>query len=483
MRPSYPRSRRVAYKLSKFLICPRIDLDKLPKTLTCKQWAKRYRTMNPAPKHLAEPMQSRQLLTLDTLALLILVPAHILGQDDYLSVIALLAYLMIALWFPLPETVQLLNSSFRYRITFILRYALILTIAASTVLLPTLRNVMERFVAPIEADGFSPAYSMLSDSALQTEIGLAYLANGNNPYEERYEDTPLRFYQWLDMDALDWHDPAYDYFVYLPGNLLLSYPLYDLSERLSFPYDQRITYLLFYVVLLFVLPQLAKKPIYKLAYVAAVALNPLLTQAVVLGMNDVVVFLALTLAILFLIQQKWGWSFLFMGIACALKQYAWFIAPFYLLYVWQASQPNKQLARIATAVGMIGGIMFVTAVPFIIWNPQAIYTDVLAFPAGRAELLYPIRGFTVGRLLMGAGIIPTFVSPFPFQLLQAVIGLPVLVALLIFQYRRDLAAMIVAAALFVFCIGFLSRFFHHNYVGVVTALATIGVLLDWHDTK
>ncbi len=55
--------------------------------------------------------------------------------------------------------------------------------------------------------------------------------------------------------------------------------------------------------------------------------------------------------------------------------------------------------------------------------------------------------------------------------------------LLWFQYKRNLAAMIVAAALFVFCIGFLSRFFHHNYVGFVTALATMGVLLDWHDTE
>ncbi|MBK8935544.1 MAG: DUF2029 domain-containing protein [Chloroflexi bacterium] len=439
--------------------------------------------MNSDPIRLAKPLRVRQLLTLDILALLILVPAHILGRDDYLSVIALLTYLIIALWLPLPEIAQVLIPSVKYRISFILRYALILTIATSAVLLPTLNNVLERFITPIEADGFSPAYSTLSDSALQTELGLANLASGANPYEERYEDTPLRFFQWLDAEDLDWHDPAYEYFVYLPANLLLSYPFYDLSAHLSFPYDQRIIFLLFYVILLFVLPQLVQKPIYKLTLVAAVALNPLLTEAVVLGMNDIVVFLALTLAILFLNRQRWGWSFLFMGLACALKQYAWFIAPFYLLYVWQASQPDKRLPQLATAVGVIGGVLAVTAVPFIIWNPQAFYTDVLAFPAGRANLLYPIRGFTVGRLLMGAGIIPTFVSPFPFQLLQAIIGLPAMAALLMFQYKRNLAAMIVAASLFVFCIGFLSRFFHHNYVGIVTSLATLGILLDWHDTE
>lgn len=439
--------------------------------------------MNSNPVSLANHMRSHPLLTLDTLALLILVPAHILGKDDYLSVIALLIYLPIALWLPLPETPQALNSHIKFRLSFTLRYALIMILAASTVLIPSLQNILERFTTPVEADGFSPAYSTLSDSALQTELALGYLANGANPYEERYENTPLRFYQWVDMDDLDWHDPAYDYFVYLPGNLLLSFPFYDLSQRLSLPYDQRLIFLLFYIILLFVLPHLAQKPIYKLTFVIAVALNPLLTEAVILGMNDIVVFLTLVLAILFLNRQKWGWSFLFMGLACALKQYAWFIAPFYLLYIWQASQPDKRLLRLVTAVMVIGGILLVTAVPFILWNPQTFYMDVFAFPAGRAELLYPIRGFTVGRLLMGAGIVPTFISPFPFQSLQAVIGLPILIALLLFQYKRDLAAMVVAAALFIFCIGFLSRFFHHNYVGVVTALSTMGILLDWHNKE
>ena len=113
--------------------------------------------MNSDPIRLAKPLRVRQLLTLDILALLILVPAHILGRDDYLSVIALLTYLIIALWLPLPEIAQVLIPSVKYRISFILRYALILTIATSAVLLPTLNNVLERFITPIEADGFSPA--------------------------------------------------------------------------------------------------------------------------------------------------------------------------------------------------------------------------------------------------------------------------------------------------------------------------------------
>ena len=52
-----------------------------------------------------------------------------------------------------------------------------------------------------------------------------------------------------------------------------------------------------------------------------------------------------------------------------------------------------------------------------------------------------------------------------------------------FQYKRNLAAMIVAASLVVGWIGVLSRFFHHNYVGIVTSLATVGIRLEWKDKE
>jgi hypothetical protein len=209
-------------------------------------------------------------------------------------------------------------------------------------------------------------------------------------------------------------------------------------------------------------------------------LNPLFTEPVILGMNDVAPFLGIVLAIWALQQKHFLRAALFMGIACAIKQYAWFIIPFFLLYIWQQSGPNEKMRHLFMTAGLIGGIVFLTALPFAIWDFNAFYTDTFAFPAGRAEYLYPIRGFTIGRLLMGAGIIPTFVSPFPFQWLQLLVGLPVLGGMLWYQSGRGVGGMLFAAALFIFVFGFLSRFFHHNYVGVVLALATLGVMLDLH---
>lgn len=417
-------------------------------------------------------------VTLDVLLLLLLVPAHVGGRDAYLAVVALLAYVLLALWLPLPATRQEITSTLRNRLAFSGRYGLLLVIATGVVIVPTVTNVLERATTPVEADGFSPAYRTLSDSAMQTELALAYLAGGLNPYEQRYEDTPLRFYQWQDVEEPGWKDPAFEYFVYLPGNLLLSLPFYGGAARMGVLYDQRIVYLLFYIVLLLVLPQLVSVPACSLALVTAVGLNPLFTQTVVLGMNDAAVFLGLVLVILALTRRRFLWAAFFLGIAGALKQYAWFMVPFFLLYVWQETPASRRWRQVAVSAGLAGGIVLLVILPFFLWNPQAFYTDTFAFPAGRAALLYPVRGFTIGRLLMGAGIIPSFVAPFPFQLLQALFGLPLLLLLLRYQYGRGLAAMPLAAAVFIFGLGFLSRFFHENYVGVVVALATLGLLLD-----
>ena len=429
---------------------------------------------------LSKQIPAKNLVSIDVLVLLLVAPAYIQEKDAYLVVIALLAYVLLSLWLPLALNQK--ESSRRNRLSFVFRYTLLLVIAVSVVVVPTLANVWERMVTPVEEDGFSPAYSTLSDSAMQTELALGYLDAGLNPYEERYEDTPLRFYQWLDVEQTDWQDPAYDYFVYFPGYLLLSLPFYKAAAATGILYDQRIVYLLFYVILLFVLPHLVKAPAYGLALVAAVGLNPLFTEPVVSGMNDVVPFLGVVLAVLALTRRRFLWAAFFMGMACALKQYAWFVAPFFILYVWEQSEPARKLRNTALSVAIIGVWILVVALPFFLWAPQAFYTDTLAFPAGRAEILYPIRGFTIGRLLMGVGVIPTFFAPFPFQWLQLLFGLPLLLFLLWYQHKKGVAAMLLAAAVFIFGFGFLSRFFHPNYVGVVTVLAALGVLMDFSGT-
>ncbi|RMH01016.1 MAG: hypothetical protein D6706_02565 [Chloroflexi bacterium] len=418
----------------------------------------------------------QNIFSLDIFVFLLVVPAHIVNQDAFLVVVVLLIYLVVSSLLPLSSHAT--QPEVKSRIGFVLRLTCIWIAITAIVILPTIMNIVERQTTPVEEDGYSPANITLSDSAFQTELALAFLEQGRNPYVESYADTPMRFYQWQDITDPNWQDPALHYFVYFPGSLYISYPIYKLTQSLFSFYDQRIVYLILYVCLIFFLPLLAESPTHKLALVSAIGLNPLFTESVIPGMNDVAPLLAIVIAILFLQRKHILWATFFWGIACALKQYTWLMTPFYFLYVWEQATPEKRGQQLVKVAGLMSGIVVFSVLPFALWNFDAFYTDTFAFPAGRAEFLYPIRGFTIGRLLMGAGVIPTYISPFPFQWLQILGGVPVLVGMLWYQYRRGLGGMLFASAVFVFVFGFLSRFFHHNYVGVVLILATLGLLLD-----
>jgi len=132
-------------------------------------------------------------ISIDLLILLLTVPSAIQQQDAYLVVVILLLYMLISLWFPLAQKAD--DAQRKHNIGFSIRYALLLIMVTSTTVLPTMINILERATTPIEPDGYSPTYIELSDSAMQTELALNYIANSKNPYVERYENTPLRFYQ------------------------------------------------------------------------------------------------------------------------------------------------------------------------------------------------------------------------------------------------------------------------------------------------
>ncbi len=421
---------------------------------------------------------SRSALSIDVLIVLAIAPTHIGAQSGFLVVLALLLYLVISLAFPLPIHRSEITKSLGARLAFIGRYALILIMAASVVVVPTLTNILTRATTPTGSDGFNPADRELSDSAIQMELAVTFLAQGSNPYVEQYHDTPLRFFQWQGVTEPGWSDPALDYFAYLPGNLLLSLPIFGLSKIIDFPYDQRAVFLLFYVLLLLILPHLSDKTPTSLALVAVVGLNPLFSDPVILGMNDVTAFLAILLVVLSLRRGSMAWAAIFMGIALALKQYTWFALPFFIWHVWEETPTPVRLRKTIRLVALMGGVALLIILPFFLWDPVSFYTDTVAYPAGQVENLYPIRGFTIGRLLMGAGIIPTFFAPFPFVLLQLLFGVPALVLLLRYQRQRGLGALLISIALFTFVVSFFSRFFHFNYLGVILALSSTGILIS-----
>ncbi|HLJ82223.1 MAG TPA: glycosyltransferase 87 family protein, partial [Ktedonobacterales bacterium] len=150
----------------------------------------------------------------------------------------------------------------------------------------------------------------------------------------------------------------------------------------------------------------------------ALADAPLL-DATVTGDLDVFYILLLFVA--------WRWwrkpllSAVFLGLALAAKQLAWFFLPFYAILVWRERGWREAVARLAGA----GAIFAAINLPFVLNNPHAWLAGILApevdpmFPGGNGLI----------RLSLG-GILPLAPSP-----VYTTLEVMVMIACLVWYWR------------------------------------------------
>ena len=139
-----------------------------------------------------------------------------------------------------------------------------------------------------------------------------------------------------------------------------------------------------------------------------------LLDATVGGVLDVFYVLLLVIA--------WRWwrrpwiSTIFLGLAIAAKQLAWFFLPFYLILIWRERGWREAVMRLSGA----GGIFLLINTPFILNNPQAWLAGILApenssmFPSGSGLVHLSLAGvlplapepvYTLLELLAVAGCV------------------------------------------------------------------------------
>ncbi len=422
-----------------------------------------------------------RLLPLDILFLLVVVPAHMeLKGISFLLVVPLFFYLLLEIWHPLTLYRSLPTQFGKTRIVFLCRFFLMLVIVTGAAIIPTFTNIYSRLAVEPDSPDYLDAYANIHDGAVQVELALDFLKDGKNPYVERYDDTPLQYYSFSGIELPS--NPFFEHFVYLPGLLILSYPAHQIFAWLDILYDQRWIYLLAYILFVLLLPQLVEPPILKLALLSGVALNPLLTGPVIIGMNDVIALLPLVLVGLALSQKQFLFSAVLFGLVCTLKQSAWFFAPFYTLWLFSMLPHDKRIGQVVKYLFIAGCVAALIVVPFALWSLPDFIDDVFAYPGGAVTVNYPIRGYTVGVLLVGAGFIESPLDPFPFWILQIIVALPLMMWLLRYQWQQNnLGTLFIAAGVLVFGVGLVSRFFQSNYVGFVVLLISLGFLMNLAD--
>lgn len=373
---------------------------------------------------------------------------------------------------------QRLGSIWVFRFKIGLVYAIILLLVlGQTFLFIGLRHIA------------GPAAYTHDGGVIQTEITIEYLLDGVNPYVADYLDTPMAAWGTEYRTAL-YHYP------YLPWTFLFSAPFYLLSHVTLGFFDQRFVYLLLFVGTLAIAHSMARSHGDKLGVVMMIGLNPILASDVIFGQNDsfVLFWILLSLWLLGLAETKTvasdghnrqGFYYLSaaaFGLACASKSTAWFMGPFWLLYLLRARGETRGWHRIELLLRRTWPVVAVFVIvvgPWLVWNPAAMFDDIWRWSSGTADAPYQIRGWGLSNFILAFNLVPDRLAHWPFWIFELLICAPLLVLLLRRQTRHNtLGIMLQGYVLLLFAFFYVSRFLNENYLGYLLALFASAYFLE-----
>lgn len=386
---------------------------------------------------------------------------------DPLSLLLVTAtFLLLGLYLVADAVRERLSPTLVYRA----KLGLVLALVGTTVVAQSLYLIALR-----RATG--PASFTHDGGVIQTEAAVDMLLQGRNPYVEDYLDTPLA--EWgLEKRTALYHYP------YLPWTLIASAPIKLAFEGMIGWYDQRFLYLALFVAALALLPGLARDRSAALLLVMVVGLNPIMGSDVIFGMNDSFVLAWMVLSLWLLARGKYRFASAVLGLTLASKPTAWFLAPFYLVYLARGSAGAGPALRRIFSRGWPTLLVFgLLVLPFVLWHPGAFYDDVWAWSAGTSSTPYQIRGWGLSNLVLALALVPDDQAYFPFWVLQLALCLPLLVLLLRRQWHRQTLANVLYGTAALFGVySFTSRFFNENYAGFLLALLALAALVGPGET-
>lgn len=329
--------------------------------------------------------------------------------------------------------------------------------------------------------------TLVTDSAIQTEVALKYLDQGINPYTQDYYGTALESYSYPKSLALI--NPALESFVYLPTVLWASYPAYKIFQWLDIFYDQRYVLLLAYLLLVFIVYQgLKNNTQATLLTVPLLILNPWLTYNVIAGQNDIFP-LTIVVAAFVCWQKKWfSVGTILLALAATSKQTVWFVLPFAMVYLWQTYKDNYGSVFKKKYCQQIGWFLLTAVLsltPFLLWDAEALLNDTLGYILGTTKLTYPIWGVGLGEIIYRLGIIDSRQASWPFAWVQLIVAVPLLFFLIRRQLslKPSLAYVFGAWGLWLGGSWLVSRFFAPAHLGFIMTLLALSFLLKSSPTE
>ncbi len=306
------------------------------------------------------------------------------------------------------------------------------------------------------------------DGMLQVESAIDRLLHGLPIYGVDWAGTPMASLPW---GLTSGPNPALHHMAYLPLTVLTGVPLRLLTDVMGLPFDYRLVLVSFALLGLLAIAALPLSPQRRIMLMAVVFISPLITLYLWSGRNDIEFLAMLLLSLALLTRGRPILAAGALGIAVALKPFAWPAVPLLLIVLmlrWRNRHDRRELA-----LGLLSLIApsAVTILPFFFANPHAFYTDVVLYTSGGVPDAYPIEGYGFAELLYDTHVIANRSDAFPFAFFQLAAMGPILWLAGRALLRRATARRWMAgytSLLLAFC--FFARFFNDNYVAVVIAL-------------
>jgi hypothetical protein len=304
------------------------------------------------------------------------------------------------------------------------------------------------------------------------EVASETMLRGENPYRRRYDQPPVSRSQ--DSNLAGWralgyrYNPGFDHLTYPPGVLYLSAPVHWLALRTLGFYDQRFVYLALALALAIVLASFVPAGPARRMMVVGTLANPLLGPHLINGRNDVIVLLPLAVFAGLLLRERWRGAAIALGVAIAMKQFALFVVPFFLLATLvHAKRDVRAWARVTWPVAVIPLLLFV---PWLIADAPTFVDNVFVWVLRSG---YPVRwdGFGLSALAYGLGQVDRPSGPHPYGYLVWPIMIGGLALLGHWVWRRPTAVrVIMAAGALLYLSLFMARSFSTSYLAAPVML-------------
>lgn len=325
------------------------------------------------------------------------------------------------------------------------------------------------------------------DGIVQTEVAVKFLDQGKNPYAVNYQ--PTAFGEFPNAYAGGQREnPAWYHYVYLPFYLFFSWPFYKVGHLLFGFFDERIILIIIFLASLPIIYKLPENREKKLLGLIIYAFNPIFFPWFAYGFNDIFVFFWLLLSLYLLKLNKYGWSAAVLALACAAKQQAWVILPFYFFYLYYKEQSVKEITqRIMKIFKKILPFIVISILiftPFLIWGFNDFIDDIYRYPTGSIETCLPMVGYGLSHLIYKAGLVKSIWDYFPFWIIQIIICLPLLYYLI--KKQRDnnsLSWLLASYGLFLFVFWFFSRVFNDNYISFLSLVFLVSFLTEEKESQ